>query len=231
MDLKELGLIDPNNHWYYKHKAHMLISLYEKFKKESDVIIEIGAGSGFFCNKFFKEFNFIGGYCVDPFYEDSQLDKSSAIKFQRNLPSVQADLYLYIDVLEHVDNPVALLEETVINAKKDSIFIISVPAFSFLWSEHDVFLEHKKRYTLQEIKNVCLDVNLSILQERYIFAPIFPLVYLARKLPFRKSKKSDMREFSPIINTILERILRLESGIKLNKLFGTSAIILAKKVN
>ena len=31
-------------------------------------------------------------------------------------------------------------------------FLVTVPAFRFLWSGHDVFLEHKRRYTLAEIE-------------------------------------------------------------------------------
>jgi len=33
-------------------------------------------------------------------------------------------------------------------------FFISLPAFEFLWSGHDVFLEHYRRYTLRQVRDV-----------------------------------------------------------------------------
>lgn len=229
MDLKELGLIDPFKHWYYRHKVFMLMTLYNKFKKNTNSIIEVGSGSGFFCKKFFNEFSFRVGYCVDLFYDDSQLNTTSSLKFQKELPSQNADLYLYIDVLEHVQKPTDLLKETVEKADSGAIYIISVPAFNFLWSKHDDYLGHVKRYTLKEIENICLEANLKILEKRYIFAPIFPLVFFARKFSFRKSFKSDMREYGTLTNRILENLLKLERYWRNNKIFGTSAVIIAVK--
>jgi hypothetical protein len=229
VDLKELGLINPNTHWYYVHKTEMLLRLYGRFQKNSQTIIEIGAGSGHFCKTFFKEFGFKAGYCIDPFYSEEQLDVTSEVKFQRFLPDIESDLYLFIDVLEHVDNPTELLEQTSRKAKMNSLFIISVPSFNFLWSGHDVYLEHKKRYTLKELEILVKKANLIILETKYIFAPIFPLVFLARKLKRKKLVSTDMREFNPIVNWILKLLLKSERAVKRNRLLGTSAILIAKK--
>ncbi len=229
MDLKELGLIDPNKHWYYVHKTRMLMRLYSKFQRESQTIVEIGAGSGHFCKTFFQEFDFKLGYCIDPHYREEQIELTSDIKFQRLLPEIASDLYMLIDVLEHVEDPVDLIQQASHKAKSDSLFIISVPAFNCLWSSHDVYLEHKKRYTLKELEAMVQEADLVILEARYIFAPIFPLVFLTRKLKRRRPAVSDMREFNPIVNLILKILLKSEYALTKNRWFGTSAVLLAKK--
>lgn len=229
MDLKELGMLDPYSHWYYKHKSYMLMNLYQKYRINSKTVIEVGAGSGFFCKNFFRKFNFKNGYCIDPNYSDMQIDLISTLKFQRELPKMTADLYLYIDVLEHIDDPLTLLRETVDFAESDSIFLFSVPAFKYLWSNHDVYLGHKKRYRINELEELVNSTNLEILHARYIFAPIFPLVLLKRKFFVSNTNKSDMRKFNFIANFLLTLMLGIEKCFEKNRVFGTSAVIIAKK--
>ena len=49
------------------------------------------------------------------------------------------------DVLEHVDDDLALLRQYAAKLGEGGRIVITVPAFSFLWSGHDVFLEHRRR--------------------------------------------------------------------------------------
>ena len=44
-----------------------------------------------------------------------------------------------MDVLEHVADDLALLKEYVDKARPGTAFLITVPAFQFLWSGHDDF--------------------------------------------------------------------------------------------
>ena len=47
-------------------------------------------------------------------------------------------------------------------------FLVTVPAFRFLWSGHDVFLEHKRRYTLPEIEKTMRDAGLERRERRLL---------------------------------------------------------------
>jgi SAM-dependent methyltransferase len=231
MDLKELGLVNPETHWYYKHKSNMLKNLIGNYEISKNTIIEIGAGSGFFCKDFFSEFNFKSGYCVDPYYSPEQITIENGISFQKTVPKDSGDLYLFIDVLEHVDDPKALLEESVSLSNSNSIFLISVPAFQSLWSGHDVYLGHKKRFRLREIEDVSISAGLDILNSRYIFAPIYPIVLLKRKFFSSDKIMSDMQNTSPALSKTLELYLKLEKIFSKNRYFGTSALVLARKKN
>lgn len=145
MDLRELGEVVPEKHWYYRHKYSMLKDLLVHDFIDLNILIEIGAGSGFFCKKFVKDFGFREAYCVDPYYESEHLGNFANISYCQSIPNKPGDLYLYIDVLEHVEDPVSLIKKSSHLAKSGSKFIFSVPAFDFLWSGHDDFFRAQKK--------------------------------------------------------------------------------------
>ena len=49
--------------------------------------------------------------------------------------------------------PRALVRHYAAKVPSGAHFLVTVPAFRFLWSGHDVFLEHKRRYRLSEIES------------------------------------------------------------------------------
>ena len=61
--------------------------------------------------------------------------------------AARADLWLIMDVLEHVDNDRAMLAALVAAAKPGALFFITVPADPTLWSPHDDAAGHRRRYT------------------------------------------------------------------------------------
>jgi len=50
------------------------------------------------------------------------------------------DLILGMDVLEHIDDHESALREWSSYLSSRGLMLLTVPAFSFLWSQHDVFL-------------------------------------------------------------------------------------------
>ncbi len=147
MDIKEIDILgdDIDNHWYYKSKALAVSKVLQPYKK--DTIFDIGAGSAFFSKYLIKNSGVKESWCVDIAY-DSEYDEQYAeglIHYRKECPEVEPDLTLFVDVLEHIDDDAGFLKSYVEKAPKGSHFFISVPAFKFLWSQHDVFLGHKRR--------------------------------------------------------------------------------------
>jgi hypothetical protein len=141
-------------------------------------------------------------------------------------------VYLFIDVLEHVNEDAELLKHYVDEASMEAIFVISVPAFSFLWSKHDDFLEHKRRYTRKELEKVAALAGLSVISSGYLFSSVFPLVYLVRllkKIAKGKPASSDMREYPSFLNFSLKWLCQLEHQYFTNRLLGTSVILSGRK--
>ena len=63
-----------------------------------------------------------------------------------------------MDVLEHIRDDYSALKEWKKVLNPNGIILISVPAFQHLWSHHDKFLGHYRRYNK---KDFILNVNLQ----------------------------------------------------------------------
>jgi hypothetical protein len=106
-----------------------------------------------------------------------------------------------------------------------------VPAFGFLWSGHDVFLEHKRRYRLGEIEAVLRDADLEVMRGSYYFGLVFPLAAAVR-LATRNSgePKSSLKKHGAITNSLLSAVCTAEVPLfPINRLAGLSAFVVARK--
>ena len=236
MDLKEVGILGDgiDEHWYYQSKAKATIAMLDGISPLN--VLDVGAGSGFFSRYILDHTTASNALCVDPGYESDsdQTRGDKQIKFRREISSVEADLILLMDVLEHVDSDVSLLRTYVDKAPSGSKFLISVPAFQFLWSPHDVFLEHKRRYRLGHIESVAQDAGLTVIRGNYFFTLIFPLAAVlrlaSRALRRNAAPRSQLTRQSESVNRFLNLVLRLEIPImRRNRLFGLTAFCLAEK--
>ena len=236
MDVKETELLRGNaaDHWYYRSKARALERLLSGLRPH--VILDIGAGSGFFSRYLIDRALADEAWCVDINYpqESDIVENGRNIHFRRSVSDIGADLVLLMDVLEHVDDDVGLLREAASNASPDATFLISVPAFQFMWSGHDVFLEHKRRYTLRGIERVVKDAGLRVRRGCYFYASIFPAamaVRLSRNLMSgARRPTSDLRPYPNFVNSALNMILAAESHVAgINRLFGLTAFVVANR--
>jgi hypothetical protein len=232
MDLKETGRVDPNKFWYYVYKSKFIVDETLRVRKRIDVLFDVGAGSGFFASKFKDLDPQIEAFCIDPFYEKTDLGIKNGMNFVLTPPNKCADTLLFIDVLEHVEDDTLLLREYLNKSTNDALFVISVPAFNSLWSNHDIYLEHFRRYRIQDLRILIEKVGLTEIHSSYIFGSLFPLIWIIRQLKKRISHgivDSDLKNSPRIINMLLIRLLRFEKHLLVNRFFGTSALIIAKK--
>ena len=182
MDLKEEKAIggDPASHWYYISKGKAIRSLIGEGPYAS--ILDVGAGSGVFSRMLTQAGVADEAVCVDPNYSDEFLARpgDGKIDYMRAIDESDAALVMMIDVIEHVDDDVALMADYVRMTKPGAKFLISVPAFNFLWSAHDVFLEHRRRYTLQSLERAVSAAGLEPVKLCYFFGMLFPAVAAMR---------------------------------------------------
>jgi hypothetical protein len=109
-------------------------------------------------------------------------------------------------------------------------FLVTVPAFHFLWSGHDVFLEHKRRYRLGEIETVLRDAGLEVVHGAYYFGLIFPLVAAVRLATRGNEPKSSLKRHGELANGLLSAACTAELPLfSVNRLAGLSAFVLARK--
>jgi hypothetical protein len=106
-----------------------------------------------------------------------------------------------MNVLEHVNDDAGLLRSVIDTPAVGILVFIAVPAFAFLRSAHDVFLNHRRRYTramLQVTKKVA---GLQEIWVRYFYEAILlisaPVRLLRRGM--NPETESDLRLVLPHI--------------------------------
>jgi 2-polyprenyl-3-methyl-5-hydroxy-6-metoxy-1,4-benzoquinol methylase len=235
MDLKETDILGSSidQHWYYASKAAATMRLLgtTPYKR----ILDVGAGSGFFSRHLLTHSSASEAWCVDISY-DADSDATTGgkpVHYRRSIEAVDADLVLLMDVLEHVDDDVGLLKAYVDKVPSGSRFLITVPAFQFLWSGHDDFLEHKRRYTLAQLEAVVRNTGLTVKQGAYYFGLVFPIAATLRLLPKGAQPsppRSQLKQHHPLVNTMLKTLCSVELPFMgANRLAGLTVFVLAQK--
>lgn len=236
MDLKEAHILGEsiNQHWYFRAKFAAVRRLLGSHKFR--FLLDVGAGSGYFSRQLLQAGYADAATCVDINYpaDSTELYHDKPLRFSRATPPGNYDGVLLMDVLEHVEDDVGLLREVVAAVPSGAHFLISVPAFRFMWSAHDDFVEHKRRYTLPELEAVARRAGLQVQQGFYFFALVFPLALLTRipgRLLHRGPPQSQLKKHHPWVNVGLEWLCRLELGLmRGNRLGGLTAFCLCRKL-
>jgi SAM-dependent methyltransferase len=235
VDLKEIDILADgiSAHWYYRAKAEAMRRLLDG---DARSVLDVGAGSGFFSRHLLATTRATEACCVDPSYEADrdEVEAGKPLHFRQRVETSDADLVLMMDVLEHVDDDVGLAAEYVAKVKPGARFLISVPAFQFLWSGHDVFLEHRRRYTLPQIEATVARSGLEVIAGNYYFGGVFPLaasIRLAQNLRGGAVEaRSQLKRHHPLVNSALSAVCALEAPLqRWNRAFGLSAFVLARK--
>jgi SAM-dependent methyltransferase len=233
MDLKEEDILgaDIGRHWYYRSKAAALRRAVAGLRPRR--LLDVGAGSGFFSRHLLAETPAESALCVDIGYARDRDDSVAGkpVHYRRDTGPTDCDLVLMMDVLEHVDDDRGLVRHYASKVPSGAHFLVTVPAFTFLWSGHDVFLEHKRRYRLSEIEAALGDGGLEIVRGAYYFGLIFPLaaaVRLARRNT--TEPRSSLKKHGAFTNGVLTATCAAELPLfPYNRLAGLSAFVLAKK--
>jgi SAM-dependent methyltransferase len=235
MDLKEEASLgpDPDRHWYYASKSRMLLA--SLGTRAPTRILDVGAGSGLFSRMLLCRTAAAAATCVDTGYQADRVDVACGkpIVFARSVEAVDADVVLLMDVLEHVDDDLGVLRSYADIAQPGTRFVITVPAFQSLWSAHDEFLEHRRRYRLTQVIALVSGAGLAPLEGFYFFAAILPVVALYRR--WKRSGASaaaggDLRRHHRLTNAVLTLVCRLEARVaRRNRVGGLSVFVVAEK--
>jgi 2-polyprenyl-3-methyl-5-hydroxy-6-metoxy-1,4-benzoquinol methylase len=239
MDVKEQDILGDGieRHWYYVAKSDALLQFLSGYRARE--ILDVGAGSGFFSKRLLCAGVGQRATCVDPAYagERTEMHCGKEIAYLRNTDRVTQDLILMMDVLEHVDDDVALIRTYTDCMPRGSVVLVTVPAFQFLWSGHDIFLEHKRRYTRASLHRTIDHAGLTVIRSRYFFSVLLPVacaIRLTGRLRLASSgsgPRSDLRVHSAWANAALTAIHQLECRtlFHVNRLAGLTVFCLARK--
>ena len=237
MDIKELESgVDPNSHWYFRAKRNFLLRNVPEGCTQS---VDIGAGSKYFSYELAKVDSMKSVFPIDPnfFAEDTETIKQcKVISLKQTSDQIcNSQFWVFMDVIEHIDDDIAFLKNYVQIAPMGSTFFITVPAYTFMWSQHDVFLGHYRRYTRRSLNTLMANAGLTTIKSGYFYSFLFPLAFIQRKVLSRlaktKKEESGLSKQNFVLSKVFELILNLELRITngFGKLPGLTVACVAVK--
>ena len=181
-------------------------------------------------------------YAIDTGFTENDLSHSASASGKvvlmndvAQLQDASVDTFILMDVLEHIEHPTAYLKQLSVKMSKAGLMFITVPVYQHLFSEHDVYLKHYRRYSK---KTLCADLVYSGFKIQKLFY-FYSMLYPLRLIQLIISKSTNKRKMSlaknasvwkypenSIITRLIRWLLNLDFAInkKLSKVsfFGLS---------
>jgi len=223
-----------SDRWWFYTRRDIVIKLIENFKYDDFSklkVLDIGCSSGHLLmdleDKGFDRQNLYGidvstkaiNQCHrNGFHNTYVMDATNS-----TFTDIKFDILIASDCLEHIAQDELALASWKNIKKKEGRLIIFVPAFSILWSDHDVINHHHRRYTLNELRLKTKMAGFKILQTGYwnffLFIPVL-IVNLIIKRPLNNkvhhNTKSNWDYQPKSINGILKTLLLIENFLIIN---------------
>lgn len=232
-------------HWWFRGRRQIVLALVEQMSPDRDSrILEIGCSGGLLLAELrARGYRNLTGIDIS----DDAMDLCRARELHDihvmdaqnpTLADTSYDLIIASDVLEHLsDESQALLRWKGLLRPGGSL-IVFVPAFTFLWSAHDVANKHFKRYSRSELTRLLTDSGFTIKRSSYwnfmLFLPISLVRILKRHLApsTQSTDEGDLKMPAGWMNWLLSALLYCEnrplrSGV--NWPWGVSVMALCTK--
>ncbi len=235
-----------NNHWWFKWRFDMITDIVESLPRDEHFrLLDAGCGTGQMTKllecygeaiglelapeaiEFARKrgvHNIVQGSITDPPFEPGSFD-----------------LVLSLDVIEHVDNDVQILDSLFNIVKPGGYLIVTVPAFQSLWSSHDEINHHKRRYRVPQLRSMIEDAGFDITRITYCNTAMFVPVFATRKFKTAlrslrhaddvNDPESDLAEYPKPVNDLLYHIVSTETKLAkhVDMPFGVSILAVAQR--
>lgn len=238
IEQEQLSFAQALNHWYYRAKYSAMVDWIRStdLNTETARVGDFGCGAGLFLSlliqgSVFQNKNLVG---IDSAYGKEEVLSQSGVRVVPSLEKEgQFDLFLLMDVLEHIQDDRGALRSVLDHCRPGGYLFVTVPAMEWLWSGHDIYLGHKRRYSVKSLGELFKsEPALEIIGLHYFYASILPIAVPLRLMRrWQKDRTdSDMRSTSKIFDFFLQAILKIETRLmKGNQIAGLSVMALCRK--
>ncbi|MCX7737029.1 MAG: class I SAM-dependent methyltransferase [Candidatus Kapabacteria bacterium] len=238
--------VQEDTYWWFVARNKIvkeLIKLYCSDLK-GKTVLDVGCGTGGFSKLLIDDYNVL---CLDT--------SEIALNYcrQRNLNNLflgtldefnptnsKISATLFLDVIEHIDDDKAVIKRAYQILEKGGYLIATVPAYQWLWSNHDVIHMHKRRYTKKTFNNLLQDAGFNLIFSSYfnsfLFFPAIIKRFYDNIMKTDKTSNNPEAEVidpvSPFINKLFLKIFSFERNIlsRMTLPFGLSIFTIAKKI-
>jgi SAM-dependent methyltransferase len=231
-------------HFWFVGRNNILSDFMQRYFPAATNILEIGCGTGFVLTAIRKNYPAAQLSGSDIFTEGLRYAKQrvlSAWLFQMDACHIpyrnEFDLIGAFDVLEHIEDDKAALEQMYSACQPGGGLLLTVPQHRWLWSSTDDYAHHKRRYTRAELLE---RVEHAGFQVKYIgsFVSLLLPVMLASRLLQKSPDTSDQLDagfkIGRLANSLLGSVMKVERWLISRGIsfpLGGSLLLVARKAH
>ncbi len=222
------------HHFWFVARRERIVDLVARYAPAATSVVDVGCGTG----RMLRSVAPVGARTLGvdihtPSGNDRRVGRAVAKTDALPVRQGSADLVLALDVLEHVDDELAMREMHGM-LRRSGRLILTVPAYTFLWSFRDVDAGHQRRYTARRARSLVRRNGFAVVAGSYYLTLLFPVVLVSRLIGRRWAAARDAEEaVGASANRILMTLLRIENhaaraGVRLP--FGSSIVLVAERL-
>jgi SAM-dependent methyltransferase len=198
-----------------------------------DQILDVGCGRGLVSDHLFRHGLDVTGVELGP--ARPLVQSAVPLHFETDARELPADLRARIrtlalfDVLEHVEEPSAFLDELLAALPQVEVIVCTVPARQELWSNYDVFYGHHRRYDRARLSHLFEQVGAHVVESRYLFHTLY--IALRGLGLLGREREVSLKPPPPrarALHRVVARLFSLENKLVPGALPGTSLLAVAR---
>jgi SAM-dependent methyltransferase len=228
-------------HWWFQARRHIVRSLIDRYSdnpaKRRLSLCDLGCGTGGNLAALADEHDVVGVEYSPQALEYARRrlgDRvwSGSLPDDVDLPAESFDVVLLTDVLEHIQDDAGSAQTAFGLLRPGGIVVATVPAYQWLYSEHDARHHHFRRYGKRQFRELWSDADVLLLSHynALLFPPAAAVRLANRWLPKRVASHGLDVPPGPI-NRILNGVLSSESMLlgRVPLPFGLSLVAVVRK--
>ncbi|TRX76168.1 class I SAM-dependent methyltransferase [Pseudomonas mangiferae] len=226
------------DHWWFRGRRVIVESLLKRTHLPGRRILDVGCGTGGNL-ALLSGFGDVLGIEPNPLARERAKTKAHCQVKDGYLPDGldvedgSMALISMFDVLEHIKEDKLTLESLHRKLSGEGVLFLTIPAYGFLFSEHDRRHHHVRRYTRAQVKELLRSSGFTLEYISYFNTLLFPLAVFQRiflEKIFKKKLAADELPSRPV-NMFFFNIMAFERHVLpwLRFPFGLSIVAVARK--
>jgi SAM-dependent methyltransferase len=211
-----------DRHWWYRGRRRILDRVISGLGLAADArILDAGCGSGRNMVELAR-YGAVTGIELSPLSVQAARSREvgevvAGSVTEMPLAADSFDLAVCLDVIEHLEDDRGALRELRRVVAPGGALLVTVPAYQWLWSNHDTVNQHRRRYSRTTLLHVAAQAGWRCERITYFNSLLLPIAIALRALerarPPRGESSLDLWLPPAPLNRVLEQPLNLEAAI------------------
>ncbi len=176
------------DHWWFRAKHRLVLDELRR-QRTAGIVVDVGSGTGGLLERLRAGGHRAVGMELDPIALAHARRNHPRLPLARALAEAVpvrvggAAAVTALDVVEHLDDDVVALRELGRVVGPGGLVVVAVPAYQWAWSDHDVRLGHRRRYSRKQLVEAAEAADLVVERCTHFHSWLAPVAWLVRRTP------------------------------------------------